>query len=160
MVSISGGAWSKISRGAAVKHFVVAAMWYFLRGAALQHLSSGGLLWHFLWRLFRHNMAPSGELLHSIFEGLHLLHILRRPSLRHFLGGAALWHFLVVDASRHFLEGGLLCDIFEGGLERPLCSLHIKTITEYVACFYFSESTFRSTGYLWPTKNTLGSVAC
>ena len=36
------GAWSEISRGAAVKHFVEAALWYFLRGAALQHLSSGG----------------------------------------------------------------------------------------------------------------------
>ena len=42
MVSMSGGAWSEFSRGAAVKHFVVAALWYFLRGAALQHLSSGG----------------------------------------------------------------------------------------------------------------------
>ena len=42
MVSMSGGAWSEISRGAAVKHFVMAALWYFLRGAALQHLSSGG----------------------------------------------------------------------------------------------------------------------
>ena len=29
------GAWSEISRGAAVKHFVVAALWYFFRGAAL-----------------------------------------------------------------------------------------------------------------------------
>ena len=44
MVSMSGGAWSELSRGAAVKHFVVAALWYFLRGAALQHLSSGGML--------------------------------------------------------------------------------------------------------------------
>ena len=41
MVSMSGEAWSEISRGAAVKHFVVAALWYFLRWAALQHLSSG-----------------------------------------------------------------------------------------------------------------------
>ena len=41
MVSMLGGAWSDISRGAAVKHFVVAALWYFLRWAALQHLSSG-----------------------------------------------------------------------------------------------------------------------
>ena len=36
------GAWSEISRGAAVKHFVVTALWYFLRGAALLHLSSEG----------------------------------------------------------------------------------------------------------------------
>ena len=42
MVSMSGEAWSEISKGAAVKHFVVAALWYFLKGAALQHLSSGG----------------------------------------------------------------------------------------------------------------------
>ena len=42
MVLMSGRAWSEISRGAAVKHFVVAALGYFLRGAALQHLSSGG----------------------------------------------------------------------------------------------------------------------
>ena len=35
MVSMSGGTWSEISRRAAVKHFVVAALWYFLRGAAL-----------------------------------------------------------------------------------------------------------------------------
>ena len=38
------GAWSEISRGAAVMHFVVVALWYFSRGPALQHLSSGGLL--------------------------------------------------------------------------------------------------------------------
>ena len=44
MVSMSGGGggWSEILRGAVVKHFVVAALWYSLRGAALQHLSSGG----------------------------------------------------------------------------------------------------------------------
>ena len=35
MVSMLGGAWSEISKGAAVKHFVVAVLWYFLRGAAL-----------------------------------------------------------------------------------------------------------------------------
>ena len=35
MVLMSGGAWSEILRVAAVKHFVVAALWYFLRGAAL-----------------------------------------------------------------------------------------------------------------------------
>ena len=70
MVSMSGGAWSEISRGAAVKHFVVAALWYFLRGTALQHLSSGGggAALTFFVGLLRHNMAPSGELLHSIFE--------------------------------------------------------------------------------------------
>ena len=58
MVSMSGGAWSEISRGAAVKHFVVAALWYFLRGAALM----------FFVGVLRHNMAPSGKLFHSIFE--------------------------------------------------------------------------------------------
>ena len=42
MVLMSGGHEAKSQGGAAVKHFVVAALWYFLRGAALQHLSSGG----------------------------------------------------------------------------------------------------------------------
>ena len=68
MVSMSGGAWSEISRGAALKHFVVAALWYFLRRAALQHLSSGGAALTFFVGLLRHNMAPFGELLHGIFE--------------------------------------------------------------------------------------------
>ena len=39
-----------------------------LKGAALLHLSSGEAALTFLWGLLRHNMAPSRELLHSIFE--------------------------------------------------------------------------------------------
>ena len=116
MVSISGGAWSEISRGAAVKYLVVAALWYFLRGAALQQFVKWGGCFDFFCGGY---LDITWHLLESCFtaflRGLHLLHILRRLSLRHFLGGAALWHFLVVDASRHFLERGLLCDIFEGG---------------------------------------------
>ena len=35
MVSMSGGPGAKSQGGAAVKHFVVAALWYFLREVAL-----------------------------------------------------------------------------------------------------------------------------
>ena len=52
-----------------------------------------------------------------------------------FLGGAALWQFLVVDTSRHFFRGGCFATFLEGGgLERPLRSLHIKTITGCRRC--------------------------
>ena len=39
--------------------------------------------------------------------------------------------FLVVDASRHFLGGAALRHFSRRGLERPLRSLRIKTITAY-----------------------------
>ena len=103
------GAWSEISRGAAVKHFVVAAL-YFLRGLLCSIFQvGGGLLWHFLLGLLRHNLAPSGELLHSIFEedcrlftayfeaaffrGSCFVAFFGGGCFANFLGGAALWHF-------------------------------------------------------------------
>ena len=107
MVSMSRGAWSEISRGAAVKHFVVAALWYFLRGGYF----AAFVKW---WGCFDIFCGGYLDITWHLLESCILLHILRRPSLRHFLGEATLWHFLVVDASRQCL-GGLLCDIFRGG---------------------------------------------
>ena len=116
MVSMSGGAWSEISRGAAVKHFVVAALWYFWSGAALQHLSSrGGLLWHFLWGY----LDITWHLLESCFTAF-----LRRAAFTAyfeaaffaaFFRGSSFVAFFGGGCFAAFFRGGLLCDIFGGG---------------------------------------------
>ena len=111
MVSMSGEAWSEISRGTAVKHFVVAALWYFLSGGCIDVFCGGYLdiIWH---------------LLGSCFTAF-----LRRAAFTAYFEAAFFAAFLVVDASRHFLGGAAWRHFWRGGLERPLRSLRIKTIT-------------------------------
>ena len=115
MVLMSRGAWREISRGAAVKHFVVAALWYFLRGATLQHLSSGGgcfdvfcggyldITWHFLESCFTAFLRRAaftayfevafvaffrGSCFVAFFGGGYFAAFCRGPALRHFWRGA------------------------------------------------------------------------
>ena len=122
MVLMSGGAWSEISRGAAVKHFVVAALWYFLRVGCFDVFCGGYLdiTWHLLESCFTAFLRRAAFT--AYFEAAFFAVFFR---------GSCFVAFLVVDASRHFLGGGCFATFLEGGLERPLRSLRIKTITEY-----------------------------
>ena len=96
MVSMSGGAWSEISRGAAVKHFVVTALWYFLRGAALT----------FLWGY----LDITWHLLESCFTAF-----LRRAAFTAYFEAAFFAAFFRGSCFVAFFGGGCFAAFFRGG---------------------------------------------
>ena len=149
MVLMSGGAWSETSRGAAVKHFVVAALWYFLRGAALQHLSSGGGCFDIFCGSY---LDITWHLLESCFTAF-----LRRAAFTAYFEAAFFAEFFGGSCFVACFGGGCFAAFFRGGaalrhfwrgdLERPLRSLHTKTISGYKPAFvsklrFFSSSSF------------------
>ena len=104
----------------------------FLRGAALQHLSSvrggcfdifcGGYLditWHFLESCFTAFLRRTAFT--AYFEAAFFAAFFRRSCFVAFFGGGCFAAF--------FREGAALRHFWRGGLERPLRSLHIETIT-------------------------------
>ena len=91
------GAWSEISRGAAVKHFVVAALWYFLRGAALTFFCGGYL------NITRH-------LLESCFTAF-----LRRAAFTAYFEAAFFAAFFRGSCFVAFFGGGCFAAFFRGG---------------------------------------------
>ena len=111
------GAWSEISRGAAVKHFVVAALWYFLRGAALQHLSSGGggcfdifcggyldITWHLLESCFTAFLKRAAFT--AYFDAAFFAAFFRGSCFVAFFGGGCFAAFFRGGCFATFLEGG------------------------------------------------------
>ena len=116
MVSMSEGAWSKISRGAALKHFEVAALWYFLRGAALQHLSRWGgsfdifcagyldITWHLLESCFIAFLRRAAFT--AYFEAAFFAAFFRGSCFLAFFGGGCFAAFFRGGAAlRHFWRG-------------------------------------------------------
>ena len=123
-----------------MKHFVVAAVWYFLRGCFAAFVKWGGgcfdifcggyldITWHLLESCFTAFLRRAAFT--AYFEAAFFAAFFKGSCFVAFFGGGSF---------TAFFRGGLLCDILEGGLERPLRSLHIKTITAcWVNFIYFS----------------------
>ena len=117
-------------KGGCGKAFCGGCFVVFFEGAALQHLSSGGcfdifcggyldITWHLLESCFTAFLRAAFT---AYFEAAFFAAFFRGSCFVAIFGGGCFVAFL----------GGLLCDIFEGDLERPLSSLHIKTITDHV----------------------------
>ena len=117
MVSMSGRARSEISRGAAVKHFEMAALWYFFRRAALQHLSSGegdaltffwggylDITWHLLVSCFTAFLRRAPFT--AYFEAAFFAAFFRGSCFVALSGGGCFAPFFRGGCFATFLEGG------------------------------------------------------
>ena len=115
MVSMSGGARSEISRGAAVKHFVVVVLWYFLRGAACSICQVGGcfdifcggylyITWHLLESCFTAFLRRAA--FNEYFEAAFFAVFFRGSCFVTFFGGGCFAAFFRGGYFATFLEGG------------------------------------------------------
>ena len=117
MVSMSGGAWSEISRQAVVKHFVVAALWYFLRGSCFAAFVKWGggcfdifcgeyldITWHLLESCLTAFLRRAAFT--AYFEAAFFAVFFRGSCFVVFFGGGCFAAFFRGGCFATFLEGG------------------------------------------------------
>ena len=120
MVSMSGGAWSEISRGGCGEAFCGGCFVIFFEGGCFEIFCGGYLdiTWHLLESCFTAFLRRAAFT--AYFEAAFFAAFFRGSCFVAFFGGGCF---------AAFFREGCFGTFLEGGLKRPLRSVHIKTIT-------------------------------